>query len=150
METLAFFRARSEWIAMAQTLAASRDELFSTVLNTEFYAVFVIAAAPFALALALVGSHPWQRIIGGAGFVLANVCLALTGSWFPLLVGMLAAYPLFLWIGTRRLAGLDGAASLRRAWWWVVGSTGLFLVSCLAIARLAPPPPETWRRWTVD
>ena len=139
MKSLAFFRARPEWIIMAQTLAASRGELYSTVLNTEFYAVFVIAASPFALAMAIVGLGPWRRAIGAAGFVLANVCLALTGTWFPLLAGALIVYPLFLWIGTRRLAGLDGAASLRRQWRWVAGLTALFLLSGLALASLVSP-----------
>jgi tetratricopeptide (TPR) repeat protein len=140
MKTQTFFRNRPEWITLAQTLAASRDELFSTVLNTEFYAVFVIAASPIALALALVGTRRWQRAIGVTGFALANLCLALGGSWFPLIVGMLAAYPLFLWVATKRLGGLDGAASLRRTWRWVAGSAGVFLVCCLVLSRMALVP----------
>ena len=58
-----------------------QDEMFSTILNRQFYAAFLVMLLPFAGAYALVeGRSHFRRYLGIAATILMGICLYLAHS----------------------------------------------------------------------
>jgi len=64
-----------------QTFVSAQDDMFSTILNRQFYAAFLVMLLPLSAAYAIVEerSHLW-RYIGIAATILMGICLYLAHS----------------------------------------------------------------------
>ncbi|MBX7246954.1 MAG: O-antigen ligase family protein [Candidatus Sumerlaeaceae bacterium] len=74
------FGARNpEWVTLFYTLKEAK-EMYSTILNADFYAAYLVMAIPISLSMFFVEEHLLFKVIAVVTFLLMNVCLALTNS----------------------------------------------------------------------
>jgi tetratricopeptide (TPR) repeat protein len=82
MDASPWWRANPErqaWIQLVATLRSSR-EMYSTVLNSDFFAAFLVMMLPISAAMVFVETALWRRILALVSFLLAVICLMLTNS----------------------------------------------------------------------
>ncbi|MCX7717393.1 MAG: hypothetical protein N2111_03185 [Candidatus Sumerlaeaceae bacterium] len=99
MQTGRGFWARNpEWVTLFYTLKES-TEMYSTILNSDFYAAFLVMTLPFVLAMFFVEDHPLFKALAVITFLLMNVCLSFTNSYDSYLSVTFVTYPVFFILG---------------------------------------------------
>jgi tetratricopeptide (TPR) repeat protein len=68
-----------EWITLFYTLKESK-EMYSTILNPDFFAAFLIMTLTFPLAMFFVEEHVTFKVLAVTTFLLMLVCLFFTNS----------------------------------------------------------------------
>lgn len=101
------------WSSLFYTLSASH-QMYSTVLNSSFYADFIIGLLPLILAVLITAHRKLTLATAAVAFVLSAICLYLTKSTPAFVVATLVVLPAFLWVGWLRLDHVDGGAAARR------------------------------------
>ena len=89
----------SPWTTLFFTLQASRSDMYSFVLNTDFYAAFLVMTLPIPLAMFFAEQRTVYRVLALITFLLMNVCLILTNSndsYPSILVGYLLFFALYM------------------------------------------------------
>lgn len=71
---------RSNWITLFYTLAKSRNDMYSFILNPDFYAAFLVMTIPIPLSMFFVEQRILYKTIAVAAFLLMNICLVFTNS----------------------------------------------------------------------
>jgi tetratricopeptide (TPR) repeat protein len=87
-----------EWVTLFYTLKES-TEMYSTILNSDFYAAFLVMTLPFVLAMFFVEEHPLFKSLAVITFLLMNVCLFFTNSNDSFLSVTFVTYPVFFVLG---------------------------------------------------
>jgi tetratricopeptide (TPR) repeat protein len=123
---------RRPWSTLVYTFVNS-NEMYSFILNSDFYAAFLIMLIPIALSMFFVEQRTIYKTIALASFLLMNVCLFLTNSNDSFISIFLVTYPLYFLVGWKyvREWGLS-----RRV---VVTFAACTAVSLIAIAILMLP-----------
>lgn len=85
-----------EWVTLFYTLASpTAKEMYSTILNSDFFAAFLVMTIPLTLAMFFVEEHLLFKAIAVATFLLMNICLLFTNS-IDSFLSMITSYILFL------------------------------------------------------
>ena len=64
-----------------QTFQSSQDDMFSTILNRQFYAAFLVMLLPISAAYAIIeDKNPWRRYAAIASTIFMAICLYLAHS----------------------------------------------------------------------
>lgn len=123
------------WVTLFYTLKESK-EMYSTILNSDFFAAFLVMTIPFALSMFFVEEHLSFKILAIVTFLLMNVCLFFTNSNDSFLSIILITYPLYAILGylymqnwglTKRFLGAFLACS-----GILLGTVGLLMMPTLA------------------
>lgn len=93
----------SEWVTLFYTLAQSR-EMYSTILNTDFYAAFLVMTIPITLSMFFVEDHLAFKVLAVVTFLFMNVCLFFTGS-NDSFMAILVCYILYFLLGFMYVEG---------------------------------------------
>ncbi|MGI8908760.1 MAG: tetratricopeptide repeat protein [Candidatus Sumerlaeaceae bacterium] len=98
------FWAESPWTTLFYTLKSSRGDMYSFVLNQDFYAAFLVMTLPIPLAMFFAEQKMIYRAVALASFLLMNVCLVLTNSndSYP---SIIVAYVLFIILAVKYVQG---------------------------------------------
>lgn len=123
---------RQPWSTLVYTFIQS-NEMYSFILNSDFYAAFLVMLIPISLSMFFVEQRRAYKAVALASFLLMNVCLFLTNSNDSFLSIFLITYPFYFLVGWRSVRewGLS-----RRVVLTFVGCT---IVSLIVIAILMLP-----------
>lgn len=72
-------RDNAPWVTLMYTLKSSK-EMYSTILNSDFYAAYLVMTIPLTLAMFFVEEHLAFKCLAVLTFLLMLVCLAQTNS----------------------------------------------------------------------
>jgi tetratricopeptide (TPR) repeat protein len=89
----------SAWTTLFYTLKSSRGDMYSFVLNQDFYAAFLVMTLPIPLAMFLAEQRMLYRGLALSAFLLMNVCLILTNSndsYPSIIVGYILFFALYM------------------------------------------------------
>lgn len=125
-----------EWITLFYTLKESK-EMYSTILNPDFFAAFLIMMIPTSLAMFFVEDHVWFKVLSITTFLLMLVCLFFTNSNDSFMAIVLMAI-IFLVLSISHLREM---ISLKVLITFLVGL--VFLGATIAILML-PQLASTW------
>lgn len=95
---------RVPWVTLFYTLKMNK-EMYSSVLNSDFYAAFLVMTLPIPLSMFFVERHLLHKSIALGTFLLMNVCLFLTNSNDSFMSVALITYPLYFFLGFRYVKG---------------------------------------------
>ncbi len=113
--------ARRPWMIGVYTLTSSSGDMYSFILNSDFYAAFLVMLIPVSLSMFFVEQRTGYKILALAALLLMTVCLFLTNSNDSFIAMYLVAYPVYFLLG-----------------WWFVRDWGMSrrfvftLVGCTA------------------
>jgi len=71
---------RSRWATLFYTLFTSHGDMYSFILNSDFYAAFLVMIIPISISMFLLEEHIGLKVYALTSLLLMNVCLALTNS----------------------------------------------------------------------
>ncbi|MCX7019484.1 MAG: hypothetical protein WCK47_08815 [bacterium] len=94
------WRRNPEWITLFYTLKSS-NEMYSTILNPDFYAAYLLMMLPLPLSMFFVEEHIAFKILAVITFLLMNVCLFFTNSNDSFMAITFLTYPLYFFLGFR-------------------------------------------------
>jgi tetratricopeptide (TPR) repeat protein len=107
--------AASPWTTLAYTLKMSSGEfMYSTILNSDFLAVFLVLLMPLTLASALIEERQGWKAVSLAAFALMALCLGYTKEWLTAYYGI-AAVTIFVLVAARYVVPRLWEAVPRRA-----------------------------------
>lgn len=130
---------RAPWVTLFYTLKENREEMYSTVLNSDFYAAFLVMTLPIPLSMFFVERDLMHKAVALATFLLMNVCLFLTNSNDSFMSVALLTYPIYLILGFKYVKGWN--LSRRFIITFLAGSAVLLgTVAVLMLPKLA----RTW------
>src|SRR5690606_29713800 len=89
----------SRWATLFYTLFNSHGDMYSFILNSDFYAAFLVMLIPIALSMFFVEQRTWFKVLALLSVLLMNVCLFLTNSNDSFISMFLLAYPLYFLLG---------------------------------------------------
>lgn len=126
---------RQPWSTLVYTFIQS-NEMYSFILNSDFYAAFLVMLIPISLSMFFVEQRTAYKTVALASFLMMNVCLFLTNSNDSFLAIFLVTYPLYFLVGWRSVRewGLS-----RRVVLTFVGCTivSLIVIGILMLPKLA-------------
>lgn len=128
-----------EWQTLLYTLARSKSEMYSTILNSDFFAAYLLMTIPITLAMFFVEEHLLFKVLAVVTFLLMNVCLFFTNSNDSFMSIVLITYPVFFLLGILYVKQWNVSKRVLIAFF--VGSAVLALtIFVLMIPQLA----QTW------
>lgn len=128
----------SDWNTLFYTLASSK-EMYSTILNTDFYAAYLVMTIPITLAMFFVEEHIGFKILAIVTFLLMNICLVFTNSNDSLFAVPIICYPVFFLLGFFYLKNWN--LSVKHLITFFVGGA---VVALTAFLLMAPKLATTW------
>lgn len=93
------------WATLVYTLTSSHADMYSFILNSDFYAAFLVMLIPIALSMFFVEQRTWYKVMALAAVLLMNVCLFLTNSNDSFIAMFLVSYPLYFLLGWKYVRG---------------------------------------------
>lgn len=94
------YKNMQPWGTLFYTLFSSHGDMYSFILNSDFYAAFLVMMIPLILSMFFVEQRTGTKILALSTFLLANLCLFLTNS-NDSFIAMGIAYILYFIIGYR-------------------------------------------------
>ncbi|MBX7246112.1 MAG: tetratricopeptide repeat protein [Candidatus Sumerlaeaceae bacterium] len=136
----------AQWETLAYTLSAAK-ETYSTVLNSEFYAVFLAMAIPFSLSLLFLETQHSRRTHAATAFILMSICMGLTMQPIPMVIVGAIELPLFLFLGFRTSLGSSFRSRFSKIAWLALPVSGLLLIQAFRLATSLIKFVDT--RWVI-
>jgi len=87
--------SRQPWMTLIYTLMSSHDNMYSFILNEDFYAAFLVMLTPLAAAMFFAEERIWYKVLALVSFIMMFVCLVLTRSTDSI-TAIMVAYPVFI------------------------------------------------------
>lgn len=120
------------------TLATSK-EMYSTILNSDFYAAYLVMTLPIPLSMFFVEKRPLWRALAATTFLLMNVCLVFTNSNDSFMSMVFISYPLYFLLAWRHFRKVNISGRLLAT--FTAGSLVLFLT---VFVLMLPKLSQTW------
>jgi tetratricopeptide (TPR) repeat protein len=120
------------------TLASSK-EMYSTILNSDFFAAYLVMTIPIPLSMFFVEDRVWMRGLAAATFLLMNVCLVFTNSNDSYMAMVFVAYPLYFLLAFRHFRKVNISRQLIVT--FLAGSAVLFIT---VFVLMIPTLSQTW------
>ncbi len=125
--------SQSRWATLFYTLFNSHGDMYSFILNSDFYAAFLVMLIPIALSMFFVEQRTGFKVLALLSVLLMNVCLFLTNSNDSFISMFLFAYPLYFLLGWKYVK--EWGLSRR----FVLSFAGLTAIILLAVVILMWP-----------
>jgi tetratricopeptide (TPR) repeat protein len=120
------------------TLATSK-EMYSTILNSDFFAAYLVMTIPIPLSMFFVEKRLFLRALAATTFLLMNVCLVFTNSNDSFMSMVFLTYPIYFLLAFRHFRKINIPGRLLAT--FLAGSAVLFVtVFVLMIPKLS----QTW------
>ncbi|AXA37263.1 TPR domain protein, putative component of TonB system [Candidatus Sumerlaea chitinivorans] len=130
------------WSPQAKNLVltlASSKEMYSTILNSDFFAAYLVMTIPLVLSCFFVAERTWERALALTTFLLMNVCLIFTNSNDSYMSMALVAYPLYFLLGFKHLREIN--ISKRVLAVFFIGSA---VLAATVVLFMIPKLSQTW------
>ncbi len=130
-----------EWMTLFYTLKESR-QMYSTILNEDFYAAFLVMTTAIPLAMFIVEKDSfWKRLFAFCTFLLMNVCLVFTNSNDSYSATVLILYPLFFFLSFRYLRREEWGLTRSVVLTFIIGSV---ILTATVLLLQSPKIMQTW------
>lgn len=93
-----YFQTNQDWLILVYTLQQSK-EMYSTILNPDFYAAYLVMTIPIVLSMFFVEERLLLKAVSLLTFLLMNVCLGFTLSNDSFLSIVFVTYPVYFILG---------------------------------------------------
>lgn len=123
------------WGTLFYTLTNSSTEMYSFILNSDFYAAFLVMLIPIALAMFFVEKRLGFKVFALVSFLLMNVCLVLTNS-NDSFISMGVAYPFFIIMGVRYVKEWELSRQFKMGFALLIAA-GLVFMAVFMLPRLS-------------
>ncbi|MGB9691724.1 MAG: tetratricopeptide repeat protein [Candidatus Sumerlaeaceae bacterium] len=120
------------------TLATSK-EMYSTILNSDFFAAYLVMTLPIPLSMFFIEQRLVLRAVAAMTFLLMNVCLVFTNSNDSFMSVLFITYPLYFLLIFRHFRKVNISPKLIMT--FLVGAAILFLT---VFVLMVPKLSQTW------
>ncbi len=130
------------WSPQAKNLVltlASSKEMYSTILNSDFFAAYLVMTLPIPLSMFFIERRLALRAMAAMTFLLMNVCLVFTNSNDSFMSVIFITYPLYFLLIFRHFRKVNISSRLIAT--FLVGSAVLFLT---VFILMVPKLSQTW------
>lgn len=124
---------RYPWKMAIYTLFVSAGDMFSFILNSDFYAAFLVMLIPLSLSMFFTEERTGYKVLALCAALMMNLCLFLTNSNDSFIAMFLFAYPFYFILGWKHVRQWNLSKS------FVLTFSGCILLFLTGIAILMWP-----------